>query len=320
MKSYYNWRDESLKPLQFSHYDRKASCGKSLHLSLLFAGFLYEHVLTNKNLWLNIALVIFMINFIFISAGSKNITLVNKAFGDQGGDQNHSGERVVFTSEDGVLLVGSYYKPRIGTNDSTPSVILLHMLGVDRSTWDKFAQELSKNGYAVLSVDLRGHGESTKQGNHTISYQSFMPKNFKNMTLDVKAAKKYLIGEKNANPNQISIIGASIGANLALNYAASDQSINSVILLSPGLNNRGISTLATIMKYKGPIYIVTAEDDSDSAKDSKILCEKITCAENLKIFENTNVHGTDMLSDKMVGSRLQNIILSWLDSTFEPRD
>ena len=313
-----------MKPLQFSHYDRKASFGKSLHRSLLFAGFLYElvyhAVLTNKNLCLKIALVIFMINFIFISAGSKNITLINKAFGDQGRDQNHSGERVVFTSEDGVLLVGSYYKPRIGTSNSTPSVILLHMLGMDRSTWDKFAQELSQNGYAVLSVDLRGHGESIKQANHTISYQSFMPKNFKNMTLDVKAAKKYLIEGRKANPNQISIIGASIGANLALNYAASDHSIKSVILLSPGLNYRGISTLDAIMKYKNPIYIVTAEDDSESAKDSKILCEKITCAENLKIFENTNVHGTDMLSDKMVGSKLQNIILSWLDSTFEPRD
>ena len=313
-----------MKPLQFSHYDRKASFGKSLHRSLLFAGFLYEHVfhavITNKNLCLKIALVIFMINFIFISAGSNNITLINKAFGDQGRDQNHSGERVVFTSEDGVLLVGSYYKPRIGTSISTPSVILLHMLGMDRSTWDKFAQKLTQNGYAVLSVDLRGHGESIKQANHTISYQSFMPKNFKNMTLDVKAAKKYLIEGRKANPNQISIIGASIGANLALNYAASDHSIKSVILLSPGLNYRGISTLDAIMKYKNPIYIVTAEDDSESAKDSKILCEKITCAENLKIFENTNVHGTDMLSDKMVGSKLQNIILSWLDSTFEPRD
>jgi len=313
-----------LKPLQFTHYDRKASFGKSLHRSLLFAGFLYEHVfhavITNKNLCLKIALVIFMINFIFISAGSNNITLINKAFGDQGRDQNHSGERVVFTSEDGVLLVGSYYKPRIGTSISTPSVILLHMLGMDRSTWDKFAQKLTQNGYAVLSVDLRGHGESIKQANHTISYQSFMPKNFKNMTLDVKAAKKYLIEGRKANPNQISIIGASIGANLALNYAASDHSIKSVILLSPGLNYRGISTLDAIMKYKNPIYIVTAEDDSESAKDSKILCEKITCAENLKIFENTNVHGTDMLSDKMVGSKLQNIILSWLDSTFEPRD
>ena len=313
-----------MKPLQFSHYDRKASFGKSLHRSLLFAGFLYEHVfhavITNKNLCLKIALVIFMINFIFISAGSNNITLINKAFGDQGRDQNHSGERVVFTSEDGVLLVGSYYKPRIGTSISTPSVILLHMLGMDRSTWDKFAQKLTQNGYAVLSVDLRGHGESIKQANHTISYQSFMPKNFKNMTLDVKAAKKYLIEGRKANPNQISIIGASIGANLALNYAASDHSIKSVILLSPGLNYRGISTLDAIMKYKNPIYIVTAEDDSESAKDSKILCEKITCAENLKIFENTNVHGTDLLSDKMVGSKLQNIILSWLDSTFEPRD
>ncbi|HEY7080548.1 MAG TPA: dienelactone hydrolase family protein, partial [Nitrososphaeraceae archaeon] len=168
--------------------------------------------------------------------------------------------------------------------------------------------------------DLRGHGESIKQDNHTISFQSFMPGNFKNMTLDVKAAKKYLIGEMNANPNQISIIGANFGANLALNYAVSDHSIKSVILLSPGLNYRGLSTLNAILQYKNPIYIVVAEDDSMSDKDSKILCEKITCAENLKIFENTNARGTDMLSDKMVGSILQNIILSWLDSTFEPKD
>jgi acetyl esterase/lipase len=146
-----------------------------------------------------------------------------------------------------------------------------------------------------------------------------MPRNFKNMTFDVKAAKKYLTGERDANPNQISIIGASIGANLALNYAASDQTIKSVILLSPGLNYRGISTLDAIMKYKNPTYVAT-EKDSESAKDSRILCEKITCAENLRIFEKTNDHGTDMLSNKMLGPKLQDIILSWLDSTFETKD
>jgi len=30
-------------------------------------------------------------------------------------------------------------------------------------------------------------------------------------------------------------VGASIGANVALNYAASDPSIKAVVLLSPGL-------------------------------------------------------------------------------------
>jgi len=316
-------QDESLKPLRFPNYAKTLYRNRIL-LNLVVAELFYQRLfhalLVNKNLCLKIGLVIFTTNVIFFPAGSNNITLINKSFGEQGGDQNQPGERVVFTSEDGVLLIGSYYKSKIGMNNSTPSVILLHMLGMDRSTWNKFAQKLSENGYAVLSVDLRGHGESIKQANHTISYQSFMPGNFKNMTLDVKAAKKYLIDQTNANLNQISIIGASIGANLALNYAASDHSIKSVILLSPGLNYRGITTLDTIMKYNGPIYIVTAEHDSESAKDSKILCEKITCAENLKIFENTNVHGTDMLSNKIVGTKLQNTILSWLDSTFEPKD
>ena len=273
-----------------------------------------------KKFWITIAVVTFMINVIILSALSYNITLINLAYGDQEPNKKQSGERVIFTSDDGVSLVGSYYKPSIGINNSTPSVILLHMLGSDRGTWDNFAQKLSQNGYAVLSVDLRGHGESIKQANSTISYQSFMPRNFKNMTLDVKAAKKYLTEERDANPNQISIIGASIGANLALNYAASDQSIKSVILLSPGLNYRGISTLDAIMKYKNPTYIVAAEKDSESAKDSKILCEKITCAENLRIFEKTNDHGTDMLANKMLGSKLRDIILSWLDSTFETKD
>jgi dienelactone hydrolase len=306
---------------------RKSSQNRRTILSSyanLFPRFFYEHIfdaaLMKKKFWLTIAVVTFMINVIILSTLWNNITLINMAFGDQEQNKNQSGERVIFTSDDGVSLVGSYYKPSIGINNSTPSVILLHMLGTNRATWDNFAQKLSQNGYAVLSVDLRGHGESIKQANSTISYQSFMPSNFKSMTLDVKAAKKYLIEERSANPNKISIIGASIGANLALNYAASDHSIKSVILLSPGLNYRGISTLDAITKYKNPIYIVAAEEDSESAKDSKILCEKITCAENLRIFEKANDHGTDLLSNKMLGSKLQNIILSWLDSTLEPKD
>ena len=235
-------------------------------------------------------------------------------------NQGLVGERVTFTSNDGVSLVGSYLTPKPGINNSTPSVILLHMLGRDRSTWNEFAQDLSHRGYAVLSVDLRGHGESIKQGNATISYQSFVPDDFKNMTLDVKAAKEFLIREKNANPYKVSIIGASIGANIALNYAASDHSVKSVILLSPGLDYMGVTTLAPITQYKNPIYIAAAEGDSQSAKDSQTLCQKIMCHENIRIFEKTDSHGTNMFSNDTSGLKLRNVIFSWLDSTFEPED
>lgn len=273
-----------------------------------------------KRLWFSLGIIAIIINVVMVSTLSNITTPVSSALGDQEKNKKQVSEKVTFTSDDGVLIVGSYYKPSNGINNSTPSVILLHMLGRDRNSWDDFAQKLGSKGYAAMSIDLRGHGESIKQANTTISYKSFTPLNFKNMTFDIKAAKQYLIHEKDANPNKITIIGASIGANVALNYAASDPSIKSVILLSPGLNYRGVSTMDAIMEYRNPVYIVAAEGDSESARDSKILCEKISCAENLRIFEKSNSHGTDMFSDEMIASKLQNLILSWLDSTFEPQD
>lgn len=193
--------------------------------------------------------------------GNKN----SVAYAQQTSSRN--GQTVTFITDDGVSIVGTYYAPSSGLKDSTPTIILLHMLGKDRSTWNTFASALSHKGYAVLSIDLRGHGESIKQGSSTVSYQSFTENDFNKMTLDVKAAKQFLIEQKNANPDRMAIIGASIGANIALNYAATlDPTIKIVIPLSPGLNYKGVATSDTITKYKNPIYIAATEGDSESAK------------------------------------------------------
>ena len=134
------------------------------------------------------------------------------------------------------------------------------------------------------------------------------------MVLDVKAAKQFLITTKNANPNYISIVGASIGANIAINYAALDPTIKSVVLLSPGINYRGVSTEQAITKYKNnSIYIAATEGDSEAADSSKILCEKINCDGNLKIYSGgSNSHGTNMFSDQLLNPPLQDLVLSWL--------
>jgi acetyl esterase/lipase len=230
---------------------------------------------------------------------------------------SNAGQKVTFITDDGVSIVGTYYSPSSGTNNSTPTVILLHMLGRDRNTWNELASTLSQKGYAVLSIDLRGHGESisTQDGN-AISYQSFTEDDFNKMVLDVKAAKQFLIENKNANPNRMAIIGASIGANVALNYAAtSDPDIKTVILLSPGLNYRGVATADAITKYKNPIYIAATEEDSGSAKDSQILCDKINCGKNLKVYSGgSSSHGTNMFSDSL-NPPLQDLIMSWLNSS-----
>ena len=237
-------------------------------------------------------------------------------------NNNNNVQTVNFLTDDGVSIIGSYYSPlnvvsNASSSTTTPTVILLHMLGKDRSTWNAFASTLSqKGGYAVLSIDLRGHGESVKQNNgNTISFQSFTPDDYNKMVLDVKAAKQFLITNKSANPNNISIVGASIGANVAINYAAIDPIIKSVVLLSPGLNYRGVSTEEAITKYKNnnSVYIAATEGDSEAADGSKILCEKINCDGNLKIYSGgSNSHGTNMFSDQLLNPALQDLVISWL--------
>jgi alpha-beta hydrolase superfamily lysophospholipase len=111
-------------------------------------------------------------------------------------NSTQSGQKVSFLTDDGVLIVGTYYPPAASNKKTTTdAIILLHMLGRDRSDWNSFASTLSNgtNGFAALSIDLRGHGESVNQHGKAISFQSFTPDDFNKMMLDVKAAKHFLV-------------------------------------------------------------------------------------------------------------------------------
>jgi pimeloyl-ACP methyl ester carboxylesterase len=262
-----------------------------------------------------ISIVLFVI--ITIALLSSNIIYLQHA-----GSTETRGQKVSFLTDDGVLIVGTYYSaPLLASYHQTTTrnaVILLHMLGRDRNNWNTFASTVSNssNGYTVSSIDLRGHGESINQNGRTISYQSFTSDDFNRMVLDAKAAKQFLVTQKNIGPNNIAIVGASIGANVALKYAASDPSIKSVVLLSPGLNYKGVTTSDSIKKYINPIYIVAAKKDPIAGSDPQILCNMINCGNKLKVYEDSSSHGTDMFLDSSLNPSLDQLIISWLDATF----
>ena len=62
---------------------------------------------------------------------------------------------LAIATEDGATLVGAFYPPETGP---APGVLLLHMLGHQKEDWAPFATQLQQAGYAVLAMDLRGHG------------------------------------------------------------------------------------------------------------------------------------------------------------------
>lgn len=202
-------------------------------------------------------------------------------------------------AEDNVDIKATFYK---GKNDM-PSIILVHMLGRTRNDWNDFAISLQSLGYNVISIDLRGHGESSS------NWRLFSAADFNNMVLDVKSSKEFLI--KNSVGNKIAIIGASIGANIALNYAAQDVSIKTIILLSPGLDYRGVKTDAAIIQFKNPILIAASDDDSYAAESSKTL-NSLSKNSSLKIY-NGSLHGTNLFGK----TDADKIVVDWLKSNLK---
>ena len=172
------------------------------------------------------------------------------------------------------------------------------MLDRNRNDWNEFAIQLQSIGYNVISIDLRWHGESS------LNWRSFSEKNFNNIIFDVKAAKNFLAS--NGIGNNVAIIGASIGANVALNYAVQDNSIKTIILLSPGLSYRDVKTEETIKLFKNPILIVAAEGDAYSADSSKVL-NSLSKNSVLKIYKGSE-HGTRLFGK----TDIDKIIIDWL--------
>lgn len=194
-------------------------------------------------------------------------------------------------------------KSTVWYSEGDKAVILVHMLGKDRNDWKYFAKNLNNAGITAIAIDLRGHGESP--GN----WINFNEQQFNDMVYDLKAARKKLDKERK---DIIGIIGASIGANLALKYAAEDKEIKTLILLSPGIDYKSVSTEENIKEYNNPILIAASREDTYSWQSSNILYENATGEKDIFIGKNLG-HGTDMLKS----GDLKNKIIKFLGTTLK---
>ena len=214
----------------------------------------------------------------------------------QGGSETMAFEAVKFYTEDNVKIAANFFKAE---QRDAKAVILVHMLNNKKESWNDFAAKLQAKGYAVIAIDMRGHGQS--QG----SWKRFSPADFSKITMDIAAAKDFLYSQ-GANTGFLVVMGASIGANSALNYAVEDEDAKGVVLLSPGLDYRGVKTDETSLELSLPALIVAAEGDTYSADSSKTISKNAENAE-IKIYEGDK-HGTDMFS----GTDLDALIINWL--------
>lgn len=161
-------------------------------------------------------------------------------------------KRVNFPTFDEVELSGTFYRslPAAGKKDRDAVVLLLHDFRHDKGGssqedgWRQLAGQLQREGYAVLSFDFRGFGNSKSVSpkfwkySHnrlrgsgrgaaaaTIDQKNFSASYYVNLVNDIAAARAYLDvlnDGGDVNSSNILIVGAGQGATLGTLWMASE--------------------------------------------------------------------------------------------------
>lgn len=203
-----------------------------------------------------------------------------------------------------------------------PLVILLHGMNGTHRDWGDFPALLLEKGYAILALDLRGHGESVyRETGGRISWRAFHKNHWQQAGRDVERIIRYL--EKypedypQVDPGRVGLVGAKLGANIAIVAAGRDQGehIKSVVVLSPGLDYKGLETSFPIIHYKNPIMIIASRQDTYAFESSELLYRWALGAKAIQLYQNVG-NSTDMLRNE---PRLKTRIINWLVQHFPPK-
>lgn len=123
-------------------------------------------------------------------------------------------------------------------------VLICHGISHDKRSGVRFVQYLLKAGYTLMLMDFRNHGES---GGRITTY-GYHEKE------DLRAAVRYL--RKRGLTGSLGVLGASMGAAVALQAAAGFEEIDALVLDSPFASLEQIAFEQTISITKLPRFAV----------------------------------------------------------------
>ena len=208
------------------------------------------------------------------------------------------------TTADQQQIRFSYY-PALkdkGVPQEAPVAILLHGAGGSRIVWDKgsappggksFPETLQNEGFAVLTVDLRKHGESVTAGRD----EKIFPDDYAKMSRgDLVAIKDFLKAEhqkKLLNMSKIGIVAADMSCPVAADFAEYDwrltpyadapvyenrtprgQDVRALVLLSPDTVSGRLQTSRSMNYLRDPqlgiaLLVISGKKDAQDKGASK---------------------------------------------------
>lgn len=205
--------------------------------------------------------------------------------------------QIVITTEDGINLATTVKYPV--QNSLSPAVVLLHQYGQDRHQWDEYFQGFTDAGIAVLSYDMRGFGDSRlpeiprDQNTHLAS-----------LRLDLPAVLGYLRQQPNIDSSRISLIGASIGADVAYLGSGSNSGVFRAVLLSPVARGKIFDGHDIPSFSSSGVFGISSEKESADL----VTFMKTVKEPKAQKIETGNAHGVALLTK----AGLLDSIITWV--------
>lgn len=188
-------------------------------------------------------------------------------------------QTMTFPSEDGVLIVADYFAPARKAPDKAPLAILIHGEGTTRAAWRPLMSPLHAAGFAVLALDLRGHGESIEPKALRLRERAAVhdARLYRTMTRDVAAAYRWLTRQPGVDPARFALLGAGVGGAVALDYAARDRSVDAIAWIGPVRDIVGLAPAASVDRCRTRlILLIASEDRSEAANELHAALAKAT--------------------------------------------
>ena len=195
-----------------------------------------------------------------------------------------------------------------------PAVVLIHGFSGDRRLMSVLARRLAENGYGVLAIDVNGHGENRNPFNGGLAGNDFLRD-------DVKKAVDYLRSSDLVDGSRIVVMGYSMGAGAALDYATHDPNIKGAVIISGGW------TLG-LERPKDALFIFAQNDPDEPIQQTSIaLATHLAAVPKIELGKSYGDFGQGNAVEaiRVMGVNHVTIttspeaattIVKWLDSTF----
>lgn len=269
------------------------------------------------------------------------------AWSQADGEKRLVTEDRVVPAKDNWPLHFKYYKSLLGKE--APVVVLLHGKGGNQLVWEKLAGDLQRNGFAVITPDLRKHGKSKPDsgtaaagGKPSADADELKPTDYALMLADMDALKDFIYEEhqaQNLNIRKLGIVAADMSAPIALNFALADwlkapypdapvlsartprgQDVRALVLISPETSLPRLTTTQAVKQLSSPAWgvaflVMVGADDKLDKGQARRLYEQVTglpkSEERMywREYEKVALRGTDLLGKV---PQLENAVIGFL--------